>query len=316
MNYVDAFGWISTEPPIIRYALSHSRWDRVFPSERVYRFPFFHWHFTPDQVAAEYDREKTARPQDVFHYLTNDEPTATLLRSRGIPASTVNHNAFVDESIYRPIANTRKRFDAVYTAQMSPFKRHILAKDIKRLLIIDGRLGRGLEEKYFDNVRTQLPTATFTHYQHPNGVPPSEVATYLNQSAVGLCLSAEEGAMYASIEYPLCGLPVVSTASRGGRSTMFHPSWSKIVADDPQQISLAVSQFMHEELSPAKIREAVIEEMTIHRKRFWSLLQQILDAEGCDFDALDLWSDRFFNKWIVWEPPEQVALCFEKMKRR
>lgn len=40
-----------------------------------------------------------------------------------------------------------------------------------------------------------------------------ELNRCLNQCRLGLCLSAVEGPMYASIEYLLAGLPVVSTES-------------------------------------------------------------------------------------------------------
>lgn len=42
---------------------------------------------------------------------------------------------------------------------------------------------------------------------------PVEVAAALNQCGVGGIFSAEEGTCYASTEYLLCGLPVVSTTS-------------------------------------------------------------------------------------------------------
>ncbi|WP_164127899.1 glycosyltransferase, partial [Stenotrophomonas maltophilia] len=54
---------------------------------------------------------------------------------------------------------------------------------------------------------------------------PEAVNRVYNQAAVGLCLSAVEGAMCASMEYLMAGLPVVSTPSVGGRDVYFDPDY-------------------------------------------------------------------------------------------
>jgi glycosyltransferase involved in cell wall biosynthesis len=45
----------------------------------------------------------------------------------------------------------------------------------------------------------------------------------LARAVVGLCLSTVEGSNYASMEYMLAGLPIVSTPSIGGREVYFDP---------------------------------------------------------------------------------------------
>ena len=55
-----------------------------------------------------------------------------------------------------------------------------------------------------------------------------EVNNFLNQCKVGIILSEVEGANYASIQYLLAGLPVVSTKSKGGRDVFFDPYKLKI----------------------------------------------------------------------------------------
>lgn len=51
----------------------------------------------------------------------------------------------------------------------------------------------------------------------PAFLPPAQVCAALNRGEVGLALSELEGACWASTEYLLCGLPVVSTPCSGGR---------------------------------------------------------------------------------------------------
>lgn len=51
----------------------------------------------------------------------------------------------------------------------------------------------------------------------------------LNNSSVGGIFSATEGACYASTEYLMCGLPVISTHSTGGRDIWYTPDNSILV---------------------------------------------------------------------------------------
>ncbi len=76
-------------------------------------------------------------------------------------------------------------------------------------------------QDYFDQVRAALPHATFTHDPPTLYLNSWEVARKLNACRVGMCLSETEGAMFAAVEYLLCGLPVVSTPSQGGRDVWF-----------------------------------------------------------------------------------------------
>jgi hypothetical protein len=59
----------------------------------------------------------------------------------------------------------------------------------------------------------------------------------INKAHVGLCLSAEEGAMFVSAEYLLCGIPVVSTRNKGGRDVMFTPEHVFIADDTPESVA-------------------------------------------------------------------------------
>ena len=44
-------------------------------------------------------------------------------------------------------------------------------------------------------------------------------------------MSSQEGAMYSSVEYLLCGLPIVSTKSTGGHDVFFTDT-NCIIAED------------------------------------------------------------------------------------
>ena len=75
----------------------------------------------------------------------------------------------------------------------------------------------------------------------PIRLPLSEVNRHLNRAGVGLCLSEREGAMFASTEYLLSGLPVVSTPSTGGRHVYYDEEYCWTVPPDPRSVAEAVA---------------------------------------------------------------------------
>ena len=80
---------------------------------------------------------------------------------------------------------------------------------------------------------------TYCNYSKASGtlrdLNTEEVRRILVQSRCGLALSAQEGAMYASGEYLLAGLPVVTTRSRGGRDAFTIPIMSPPSKIDPRR---------------------------------------------------------------------------------
>ncbi len=153
--------------------------------------------------------------------------------ARGVLAHFVHHNAFLDGRLFSIQPDASKIYDAVYTARMAPFKRHELAQEIPSLLIIGGTVTPEDSDEHFQRIRAALLQATFAYDGPKQVLNEQEVNGLLNQSRVGLCLSACEGAIYATVEYLLCGLPFVTTASPGGRDSRLDPRFTRIVNDDP-----------------------------------------------------------------------------------
>lgn len=67
----------------------------------------------------------------------------------------------------------------------------------------------------------------------------SQVCAALNRCEVGLALSELEGPCWASTEYLLCGLPVVTTPCSGGREVWYNEGNSIVV--QPTQVGSLVS---------------------------------------------------------------------------
>jgi glycosyltransferase involved in cell wall biosynthesis len=195
---------------------------------------------------------------------------------------------------------SEKIFDAVYDARINPFKRHNLANRIQSLALITARAPYLHDESYTRSIKNILPQAHWfndpleTDYRWMSF---SDINTALNQCRVGLCLSAEEGAMLASMQYLLAGLPIVSTQSRGGRDEFFAPDYVQIVGDNAEDVAAGVSKMRECSVPPDEIRRLTLEKIEQHKLRLFDLLDAICSAEGLHVDLRqrwDSWNVRLF----------------------
>ena len=205
--------------------------------------------------------------------LANSENEARVLSGLGLDAVFCNQNAFVDESLY-PILKYPKKFDAIYIARISVFKRHPLAVKIASLRLIGPKSCRNLinEDQYSENILADL----LKHSVWSSHVNAKDIPAEIAAAHCGLCLSEAEGAMFASIEYLLCGVPVVNTASLGGREALFSDFSVKTVPDTPEAVAEAVREFVEHAPEPEKIRAAALEKMKPHRETFRRLLNEAM----------------------------------------
>jgi len=125
------------------------------------------------------------------------------------------------------------------------------------------------DKDYFNKTKKLLPQAKWLNYINGNykDFDSDEIANLLNRSRIGLCLSDVEGAMYASVEYMLCGLPVVSTKSIGGRDVFFDDKYVKIVDDNPEAVAKGVIEMIDRDIDPYYIRDKTIKKMKEERER-------------------------------------------------
>ena len=207
--------------------------------------------------------------------LANSENEVRVLSGLGLHTVFCNQNAFVDESRY-PILKLPKKYDAIYIARLSPFKRHLLAAKIQSLRLVGSKCWwvPG-EEKYSDEIITNhLKHAVWSPHVNAGNIPAEVAAAHC-----GLCLSQVEGAMFVSIEYLLCGIPVVNTANLGGRDVLFSDFSVKTVPDTPEAVAEAVQGFVEHAPDPEKIRAAALEKMKPHRETFRRLLNEAMAPE-------------------------------------
>lgn len=256
-----------------------------------------------DQLGVTIDRALESHPGIKPLVLCNTEREASLVAARGIAAVFVNHNAFADERVFQPIAGQAPRFDAIYNATFLDWKRHPLAAGIDRLALIGYLFHPEQTATALAAVRAALPKAEVVNRVvdgRLEWLDPAAVNRALNQARVGLCLSAEEGAMFASIEYLLAGLPVVSTPSIGGRDVFFDPDFSMVVEPDASAVRDAVRLLISRDIPRALVRARTLKRLSAHRERFCRVVQSILDAHGTARDFASEWPDHHRHQWLEW----------------
>ena len=206
--------------------------------------------------------------------LANAQNEVQVLSELGLDCILCNHNALVEERRY-PIIPREKKYDAIYIARITPFKRHALAKQVSSLRLIGEPSLWECEREYCDDiVHNQLKHASWTRHVDGKDIPAA-----IAEARCGLCLSQAEGAMFASIEYLLCGIPVVNTKNLGGRDELFPDFATKTVPDTPEAVAEAVREFAEHAPDPQRIRAATLEKIKPHREVFRSRLNAAMSPK-------------------------------------
>jgi ubiquinone/menaquinone biosynthesis C-methylase UbiE len=134
-------------------------------------------------------------------------------------------------------------------------------------------------------------------YLNSRPLAPAEVFSLVTQAHCGLILSAVEGACYASSEYLLCGIPVVSTVSDGGRDE-WYDDYNSIISDaNPESVAAAVAEFVRRQVSPVEVRSRHIAKANDFRERFVTVLRETFSRFGVvGIDAKEYFAANFFHK--------------------
>ena len=134
--------------------------------------------------------------------------------------------------------------------------------------------------------------ATFNEKRLDKG----ELAVMYNRSSCSLALSAVEGAMLASYESLLCGTPVVTTASRGGRDEFFDRNNSIIIEPDEDALFAAVEHYKSSPPEPENIRAGTLAKTDLHRRRFCGYVAELITRHGGGTISAERLYQRYFGK--------------------
>ena len=220
-----------------------------------------------------------------FFFMFNSQIEKDFFENFGFKGEVINHNCWLDENI---IINMKvdKIYDAVMVARRTAFKRHLLASKVKKLALVCGGSNHG-------NSVCAIPDALYSS-QEQLGL--EDTCRKINESKCGLILSASEGACFSSSEYLLCGIPVVSTKSFGGRDIWYNDYNSIICEDNEDSVAEAVEYFVNNPRDALKIRNDHIEQSKVQRAMFVKQLQSVFDKYEINKNAQRYFDDNFFHR--------------------
>jgi hypothetical protein len=304
--------------------------------KRAQTFAFVEWSLEDRaylrNIIAAYRHCRDTYPEHRVTFLCPTERDVAALAASAIPAVFCSSNLLVREQAFRIMPDEPKTFDAIYVAAMEPYKRHELARELSRLALIYYDPETHVDAAYLRATRALLPNAVFVNeelarrgyarLQHPPAeamanallarrghvnLSLATVALYCNRARTGLCLSAMEGAMRASVEYLLCGLPIVSTESVGGRDAFFEPEFCSVVASDPIAVYRAVHEIGRRAPAREEIRRRTLDKIVQHRAVLQSVLRSAFAREGIESHFDEAWH-RFLAVDRFWRPVAMDAL--------
>jgi hypothetical protein len=245
-------------------------------------------------------------PNHKFVFLCNTARENALLREAGEVAAFLNHNLLVSVTDFHPIEGEVLRFDAVYNARLNPQKRHELSILVDQCAMIFAHTpmeSEIYEKELISRHAREAPGHRFIN-EFRDGIPvqlePPAINRIYNQSAVGLALSQFEGAMFASIEYLLSGLPVVSTPNWGGRDVYFDDDFCITAAPDPRSVRDAVAALKNRNIPRHVIRAKILAKIERDRARFRALVQSVTERNGGIATDASGWP--FRSKLVTWKP--------------
>jgi glycosyltransferase involved in cell wall biosynthesis len=264
--------------------------------QKVYFLKNIYW-----SVESKFDTDRIQKwlkqrenPNHSFIWMANTQMEVDLLRSIGLNVFLIHQNSFVDPNLFH-IKPIPKVFSAVYNAALMPYKRIELASKVKDVALIS----RDREIEYYKSIIAlgNIHLINKINDDKLQFLDRDKVNEVYAQAYCGLCLSAIEGAMYASLEYLLSGIPIVSTKSIGGRDYFFDRKNSIIVDDDPCEVAEAVDYWVNNwnlTLS-LQVRIDAIKRQEIGIERLKILISKILFDNECFVDVDRLYKFSFTN---------------------
>ena len=212
------------------------------------------WSVELPEVASELKNRlaeaKNIFPEGRFIILANALREVEIIKDFS-EVYLASHNAFLDPARYPVAKKGKKKFDALYIARITPFKRHYLAEKIKSLHLIGSYAEK--EKEYFLQTIACFPDAVWSQK-----VPSFFIGRKICEASCGLALSAIEGAMFSCGEYSLCGVPVVNTENLGGRDTLLPDFAVRYAEDNAESVAENVEYWVKNPVESASIREGFL----------------------------------------------------------
>lgn len=273
---------LSVDPPVVYLWWGRDDWalhEELAASSLtvLYLFPWCYSRQELPSIAACVRKSRRRFPNHRTIFLCNEEYSVNELREAGIEAEFIHQNAFINEDVFQPRPSIARTHDALYNASLAPYKRHGLAAGIRSLIMLSYTYGGTSNDVYAASVRSALAHAWWAKDSLRPGQKFStgQIVDLYARAHVGLCLSEIEGGMFVSMEYLLCGLPIVSTKSIGGRDVFWDDRYVLVCDDKPEAVAEAVAELKKRRIPPQDIRRWTLEKVAVHRERLRVLLHSL-----------------------------------------
>jgi uncharacterized protein (TIGR01627 family) len=240
---------------------------------------------SPHAIRQTLTEHSGRHPNHRFLFICGTPKETQILQDLGIPAVFLSKNVMVSDQIFRPIQDARVEFDGIYNARFIPVKRHELAAAVPRvgyIAYVEGNRDQQFRDLYSAALARNPGHVILNDLVGgmPARMSPEQVNGALARAAVGLILSAVEGSNYASVEYLLAGLPVVSTPSIGGRDVFFDPDYCIVCAPDPAAVREAVATLRARNTPREVIRARTLAKLQPDRERFLGMIDGLIEELG------------------------------------
>ena len=202
-----------------------------------------------------------------------------------------NHNAFLNERVFDIIENVPKMHDLIVDSAFHAYKNVEKANRIKETLHIG-------YVKHDQSTHVVIPTyGKLANFANATGkykrLTKTQINAHYNESRIAGIFSLLEGACFASSQYLLAGLPVISTRSQGGRDIWYNAFNSIMCENDEDSIcnahQLALQRLESGEFNARQIRELHLQQMDEHRNRLIEYMKHtVLCNDTIDVDAMKL----------------------------
>ena len=107
--------------------------------------------------------------------------------------------------------------------------------------------------------------------------------------------------MFASVQYLLAGLKVVTTPSEGGRDEFFDAEYVDVVTASPDAVAAGVRrQVLSDRLDPLEIHCRTVAKMKAHRERLLGVVQTFFSDVGESRSFRDDWPMVFRHQLFNW----------------
>jgi hypothetical protein len=207
-----------------------------------------------------------------------------------------NHNAFIDETVYKIDYTIDKTFDLIVSSAFSKYKNYHYIKNIDNACAIGYWVA--------DTNNSTLPSKNIYCPNFDNNVrnnenckwiDPFTICKYYNMSKIGGIFSTKEGACYSSSEYLLCGLPVLSCKCEGGReiwynnenSVLCEPTEKSVISN----LNLMLDKYNKGEYDREKIRCEHINQMDFHRNNLTNEVLKLMKMITLDIPEFEVLKD-------------------------